>query len=180
MVDKSLLDAYVFDYLKKKGCLQTALVFAEECKDLPLAEITSDDPRVDMAAVRGDSQKDAAASDRASVGSAADTSSPSPAIAPASAPAGTAARAAAAAAASDAVGMGFRRVPSVNVPTSTQSGFLLEWWTIFWDVYAATSERRPNAVVPESIRTYTQHQAQRHTRRMSNAANINGKRSAPM
>ncbi|KAJ2093355.1 hypothetical protein IW140_000813 [Coemansia sp. RSA 1813] len=193
MVHDALLNAYIFDYLKKRGFLQTALLLADECNDLPLAEITSNDPLVSMppglclksdTLMAASSPHDIAAKagDKNASTAGLDTKgslSPSSTL-PTSA--------SATAAATDKAGRESRsvtaspqtqhRVPSVNIPINTPTGFLAEWWSIFWDVFAATSERRPTAPIADNIRDYVLYQNQKGSRRPSNVEtlNINGKR----
>ncbi|KAJ1850453.1 Transcriptional activator flo8 [Coemansia sp. RSA 2703] len=154
MVHEALLNAYVFDFLRKKGFHQTAIHFADECKDLPLLDTSVDEQVEDL------SKTDEASSKGRS-------SSPAPAKD------------------DDATLKGShqnlqqRKMPQVSVPINTPQGFLLEWWSIFWDVFAANSERSKTQI-PDSIRAYVSHQqGQRHGRRPSTApAHANGKRSA--
>ncbi|KAI9501115.1 hypothetical protein BX070DRAFT_237152 [Coemansia spiralis] len=193
MVHEALLNAYVFDFLKKKGFLQTALLFADECKDLPLAETTSDDPLVSMPsslAPKNDTLLDppvsavlAAKSNSAKPGDKSNSvgSDSKGSLSPASTlPSNTAAKAEKAGDARSltASPQTQHRVPSVNIPINTPNGFLVEWWSIFWDVFAATSERRPGALIAEGIREYVQYQNQGGSRRPSSAEalNVNGKR----
>ncbi|KAJ2076591.1 hypothetical protein H4R24_005619 [Coemansia sp. RSA 988] len=191
MSHESLLNAYVFDYLKKRGFLRTALLFADECKGLPLAEVTSEDPTVDVAVVvkasgaqealgaTGATQPAALIGSDSKIGSRlSSNSSDGPASAPVTATGsehtgGTSPT-------TSAGGQQSQQVPAVNIPFSTTNGFLSEWWSIFWDVFSATSERRPSIAVSENARTYVQHQNQRNSRRPSLGAalNANGKRPA--
>ncbi|KAJ2548570.1 hypothetical protein EV175_004780 [Coemansia sp. RSA 1933] len=207
MVHEELLNAYIFDFLKKKGYLQTALLFADECKNLPLAETTSNDPLVSVppgfsfksdtllaeaaAAVTASStqQKDIAsksAGDKnANAAGGLDTKG---SLSPSSTLPTCASTTATAAGATDNAGGESRsvtaspqtqhRVPSVNIPINTPQGFLSEWWSIFWDVFASTSERRPGAPIADNIREYVLYQNQKGSRRPSNVEtlNINGKR----
>ncbi|KAJ2510734.1 hypothetical protein GGI11_005371 [Coemansia sp. RSA 2049] len=210
MVHEELLNAYIFDFLKKRGFLQTALLFADECKDLPLAEITSNDPLVSMPpglGIKGDAiSATATAATSAPLASGplghGATSKPGSknsstagldtkgSLSPAST-LPTSASTASASAADGAGGAESRsvtaspqtqhRVPSVNIPINTPSGFLAEWWSIFWDVFAATSDRRPAGPVADNIRDYVLYQNQKGARRPSNidTLNINGKRFQP-
>ncbi|KAJ2448836.1 Transcriptional activator flo8 [Coemansia sp. RSA 2336] len=164
MVHEALLNAYVFDYLKKQGCLQTALMFAEECKSLPLAETTSEDPVVEMPP------------GLVSAGSSTHTGStdvtPSPATVPAPGPAGVPEHAGKASPITQNAAKKYS-VPSVKLPLSTPGGFLQEWWKIFWDVFASVSERRPSMPVAENVRAYSQYQIDKRNPKTINA---NGKR----
>ncbi|KAJ2796174.1 hypothetical protein H4R20_005619 [Coemansia guatemalensis] len=193
MSHQSLLNAYVFDYLKKSGFLRSALSFAEECEGLPLAEVTSEDPTVDIAvaATKASDSQEAlgaaagAAQPAALLGSdskAGSKVSSSPSVGPSSAPvtATGSDRAGGTSPTTSTGGQQQQQVPAVNIPFSTADGFLLEWWSIFWDIFGATSERRPSVAVPEDVRMYVQHQNQRNLRRPSLGAalNANGKRAA--
>ncbi|KAI8326104.1 hypothetical protein GQ54DRAFT_138516 [Martensiomyces pterosporus] len=183
MMHEALLNAYIFDFLRKKGFLQTAVLFADECKSLPLASATGEDPQVAMPSglalkaltlmdappavsaqttnISGIGGKDS--SSNASSTATTNTSRTNPQTHDSGSP-----------------GIGIKaegsnttltpspliqqlqlhRVPAVNIPINTQKGFLLEWWSIFWDVFAASSDRKPGAAVPDSVRTYLQHQSQ--------------------
>ncbi|PIA17708.1 hypothetical protein COEREDRAFT_85974 [Coemansia reversa NRRL 1564] len=190
MSHESLLNAYVFDYLKKRGFLQTALSFAEECKGLPLTKVTSEDPTVEVAAtgIKSSNAQESMGAVGAAALHAADNNpgtklSSSPGVGLASTPATTASSERTGGASPAASARSHRQsqqVPGVNIPFSTANGFLSEWWSIFWDVFAATSERRPGVAVPENVRMYVQHQNQRNSRRPSLGAalNSNGKRAA--
>ncbi|KAJ1738340.1 hypothetical protein LPJ55_005697, partial [Coemansia sp. RSA 990] len=164
MVHEALLNAYVFDYLKKQGCLQTALMFAEECKSLPLAETTSEDPVVEMPP------------GLVSAGSSTHTGStdvtPSPATVPAPGPTGVAEHAGKASPITQNTAKKYP-VPSVKLPLSTPGGFLQEWWRIFWDVFASVSDRRPSVPVSDNVRAYSRYQMDK---RNPKAINANGKR----
>ncbi|KAJ2144908.1 hypothetical protein IW136_001176 [Coemansia sp. RSA 678] len=165
MVHESLLNAYLFDYLKRKGYLRTALLFADECKNLPLAAIASDDPHIDMppGLVSGSSSpNNAMQKPDISSHSSGSPHTPSPAVAPAPVPAGMHA------------GPKTYQVPNVSVPYSSPNGFLSEWWAMFWDVYGSTLERKPTTSVSDAVRTYTQHQTDKRS-----AKPTNGKRMAP-
>ncbi|KAJ2658828.1 hypothetical protein IWW48_003815 [Coemansia sp. RSA 1200] len=210
MVHEELLNAYIFDFLKKKGFLQTALLFADECKDLPLAEITSNDPLVSMPpglGIKGDAIPatataatsaplasgplgHGAASKPGSKNSSTAGLDTKGSLSPAStlptsastAPASATDRAGGAESRSvTASPQTQHRVPSVNIPINTPRGFLAEWWSIFWDVFAATSDRRPAGPIADNIRDYVLYQNQKGARRPSNidTLNINGKRFQP-
>ncbi|KAJ1891962.1 hypothetical protein LPJ81_005643, partial [Coemansia sp. IMI 209127] len=196
MDHETLLNAYIFDYLKKRGFLQTALLFADECNTLPLAETTSNDPLVsmppglslksdtllaattstqqDVAAKPGDANATTAGLD--TKGSLSPTSilptCASTTIITATGKAGGESRSTTASPQTQ------HRVPSINIPINTPQGFLSEWWSIFWDIFAATSERRPGAPISDNMREYVLYQNQKGTRRPSNVEtlNINGKR----
>ncbi|KAJ1823209.1 Transcriptional activator flo8 [Coemansia sp. RSA 2599] len=173
MVHETLLNAYVFDFLKKKGFHQTAIHFADECKDLPLIKPSDGDAQasLSLASSGTDSSataigaKDEEGSSRGS--SASKQKSPTPSVK-----------------SSDAQPLAASQsVPGINVPINTPRGFLLEWWSVFWDVFAASSERSKHQV-PDSVRAYVSHQqTHRQGRKPSPpAANVNvngnGKRSA--
>ncbi|KAJ2478108.1 hypothetical protein IWW56_003932 [Coemansia sp. RSA 2131] len=162
MVHESLLNAYLFDYLKRKGYLRTALVFADECKNLPLAAIASDDPRIDMppGLVSGSSSpNNAMQKPDISSHSSGSPQTPSPAVAPATV---------------IHAGPKTYQVPNVSVPHTSPNGFLSEWWAMFWDMYESTLERKPTMGVSDAVRTYTQHQTDKRS-----AKPANGKRMAP-
>ncbi|KAJ2611032.1 hypothetical protein H4S08_003349 [Coemansia sp. RSA 1365] len=190
MSHESLLNAYVFDYLKKRGFLRTALSFAEECKGLPLAKVTSEDPTVDVtvSAIKSNNSQETMGTVGAAALLTSDSNpgtkvSSSPSVGLTSTPATTASSERAGGASPAASARSHRQsqqVPGINIPFSTANGFLSEWWSIFWDVFAATSERRPGVAVPENVRMYVQHQNQRNSRRPSLGAalNSNGKRTA--
>ncbi|KAJ2822566.1 hypothetical protein FBU31_004553, partial [Coemansia sp. 'formosensis'] len=135
-----LLNAYILDFLNKRGFQRTARLFIDECRQLT----SSPD-----AAADGDSTRTAA-------------SPPSP----------------------DASGA---ELPSLPIESSN-SGFLAEWWSVFWEFFAVNSGRRPDGFAPsEAMLTFAQHLTQNKPlptqlppggRRPSLAkyANTNGKR----
>ncbi|KAJ1722989.1 Transcriptional activator flo8 [Coemansia erecta] len=153
MVHEALLNAYVFDFLRKKGFHQTAIHFADECKDLPLLDTSVDEQAEDQSKA-----DDASGKGR----------SPSPT--PAKDEDMTI---------KNSHHQHHRKIPEVSVPINTPQGFLLEWWSIFWDVFAANSERS-KAQIPDGVRAYVNHQqGQRHGRRPSvTPVHANGKRAA--
>ncbi|KAJ1647365.1 hypothetical protein LPJ64_001277, partial [Coemansia asiatica] len=173
MVHEALLNAYVFDFLKKKGFHQTAIQFADECKDLPLIKPTDDDSQTSNGVDNSTAAISAKDEDSKNQGTGSSSSSKQKSPTPSAKNSDTLSPT-----------ITSRSMPGVNVPINTPRGFLLEWWSVFWDVFAASSERSSKHQVPESIRAYVNHQqTQRQGRKLStNANNINvngnGKRSA--
>ncbi|KAJ2723176.1 hypothetical protein GGI07_002811 [Coemansia sp. Benny D115] len=179
MVNDALLNAYVFDFLKKRGYLQTAVLFAEECKNLPLAEATADDPAVSLPAALNIKRPESASLAKTESGSEAAHGSPV---------------STAASAKQSASPQTVYRVPKANVPIDSATGFLAEWWSVFWDVYAANMDKplsaaaKQNTSVSEHIRSYASFQQKPGTKKQAAAAaaasaaasttvNSNGKRN---
>ncbi|ORX65562.1 hypothetical protein DL89DRAFT_260971 [Linderina pennispora] len=166
----SLLNAYIYDFLRKKRLLKTALALAEECGNLPLAQVVPSDPRVPddtpagAGAAKAKGKADGDARDGASskfTPPAHDSASPAKGDGanPADRPKG-------------------KPVPAVNVPLDMANTFLGNWFELFHCMAQAYSDRQPAANVPDLMRTYVQHQQMRKGQKpAATQLNPNGKRS---
>ncbi|KAJ1945457.1 hypothetical protein EC988_005751 [Linderina pennispora] len=166
----SLLNAYIYDFLRKKRLLKTALALAEECGNLPLAQVVPSDPRVPddtpagAGAAKAKGKADGDARDGASskfTPPAHDSASPAKGDGanPADRPKG-------------------KPVPAVNVPLDMANTFLGNWFELFHCMAQAYSDRQPAANVPDLMRTYVQHQQMRKgPKPAATQLNPNGKRS---
>ncbi|KAI7826644.1 hypothetical protein BX661DRAFT_27653 [Kickxella alabastrina] len=141
---ETLLKAYIFDYLKKTGFVDTCRNFVEECKDLPIINTAKDSSRANAFTSNTSNTHKTSRSSPAETSTAKDSIEGSKK--PSSSAVGTPE--------SDAC----HHLPSVNVPFDIPNGFLLQWWCIFWDVYAANLERPKFGAVSERVRAYVQQQ----------------------
>ncbi|KAJ1891258.1 hypothetical protein LPJ66_007026, partial [Kickxella alabastrina] len=164
---ETLLKAYIFDYLKKTGFVDTCHNFVEECKDLPIINTAKDSSRANAFIPNISNTHKTPRSSPAETSTAKDSTEGSKK--PSSSAAGTPE--------SDTC----HHLPSVNVPFDIPNGFLLQWWCIFWDVYAANLERPKFGAVSERVRAYVQQQQKlKAGKGAANRAmlNANGKRAA--